>query len=248
MERPRAKGWVIKAMARHAERLSLPDAPSPGSELFEDNARAWEIEFSRVAANAMDVDRASLALMADPPSWWREQLKALVDAIEAERASNPARPEFPDVPAPDDRKSAEAASRTCTDCGGSGFAEVFHREYDGAPYVERVDAYGEVHRHRARFRIWCDCPLGKWFKLANERSAANAKDSFEADRQRDVVRAMSWIAAARAGVMEYVLGDPSAPPVEMPTEGGWRDHVRAWADAAGDPSRDVGVKGEGVRR
>lgn len=218
-------------MGKHAKRLSLPDVPTPGGDEFEDHAVAWERAFARINANASDVDRASLDVLESPPSWWREQLPAILAAIEAERASNPARPEFPDQPDPTDRKSAEFASRTCTTCNASGFAEVFHRRHAGGLYVEVEDRFGEVRKVLSRRGIYCDCPLGKWFKSAHERSAANCKDMAEADRQRAVARSMGGIEALRAGRTDYTLDDPTMPHVDIPIGGHWRDFVKAWADA-----------------
>ena len=227
-----AAAWVLRAMSRHAKRLSLPDVPTPGTDEFEDHAVAWERAFGRIGANQSDIDRASLDVLESPPSWWREQLPAILAAVEAERSSNPVRPDFPDQPEPADRKSAELASRTCTDCNASGFAEVFHRRHAGGLWVEWEDRFGEVRKARSRRVIYCDCPLGKWLKTANERSASNCKDTYEADRQRDAVRSMGGIEGVRAGRTDYTLTDPTMPVgVDLPIGGNWRDYVAAWAEA-----------------
>lgn len=216
------------------DRLSLPDAPEPDTEVFDDYARGWDIEFQRLTALPGEVDRASLATMADPSPWWRDQLKAIVKAIEADRATNIARPDWPDD-VPLTREDAERASRSCHLCEGSGWAEVFHRDYDGRPTIDRTNPDGTVTRSPARFRLACLCAAGKWLLRANERSAADAEGEWERDRRGREVARMRGIERVMQGHTEFTTEDPTIPDlrgVAMP-EGklDWRAMVSAWAAA-----------------
>lgn len=227
-------------MLTHMGRLNLSDVPDPDSELFEDHARAWEARFAQVRAFEAEVDRASLAVLAAPTSpngwWWRDQLPAIVHAIEAARADNPARPEFPDD-APQSRAEAERASRTCDICSGSGWAEVFHRDYAGRPTIETVNSDHTTTIILARFRLACLCPHGRWLLRANEKAASEVEDSYERERRVLEARSLEGIRRVMEGHTDYTCFDPTAPrDVDVPQTTNWRAHVAAWAEAAKVPS------------
>lgn len=223
---------MSRAMITHMDRLSLPDVPEPGTELYDDHCCGWDMAFQRINASAGEVDRASLAVMAAPPSWWRDQLPAILKAIDLDRSTNPARPDMPDdVPAT--REDAERASRTCEMCTGSGWAEVFHRGYTGAPTIDVVNSDHTVTRIPARFRLACICAAGRWLLAAHERSAADAETQFERDRRERELRTIRGIERVMQGHTEYQCSDPTwVEGVDVPeTRSDWRAHVRAWADA-----------------
>lgn len=226
----KAKPWVRLAMTKHLSMLALPDAPKAGSEEFDNYALAWESAFHRANTLDAEVERARLSVLADPPKWWRDQLPAILKAIDAERASNPAQPEF--GVQVNDRAQAEKDSASCDLCSGSGWAEVFHRSYDGGGYVYDTASDGSEVRIRARFRLACHCPLGRWFLSHRERQASEAKGQDERTRLAKEARCLRGVEAVMAGRTEYTLFDPTVPTdVDVPQTKDWRAHVRAWADS-----------------
>lgn len=222
-------------MARHGGLLGLPGVPEPGTEDFDAHARVWENVFRRLNSMDAEVQRASLAVMESPPKWWVEQLPAIEAAILASRASNPARPEFPnDVP--QTREDAERASRTCEWCSGSGWAEVFHRAYQGKPTIETVNSDHSVTITPARFRLACVCPAGRWLLGAHERGAADAESQFERDRRTRELKTIQGIERVVAGHTDYQVSDPTyIEGVGEPSDRtDWRAIVRVWAEAKGE--------------
>lgn len=229
-----AAAWVTRAMGRHIARLGIAGAPEPGSDESDAHARAWERQFRHINASEGEVEAAMVAVLASPPKWWVEQCQAIVDAVLSERSTNPARVDWPDdVPA--SREDAERASRSCHLCEGSGWAEVFHRDYDGRQTIDRANPDGTVTRSPARFRLACVCAAGKWLLRANEKSAADAEGEWERDRRGREVARMRGIERVMQGHTEYTTEDPTIPDlrgVEMPEGlGDWRAMASAWATA-----------------
>lgn len=222
-------------MARHGGLLGLPGVPEPGTEDFDAHARTWENVFRRLNSMDAEVERASLAVLENPPKWWVEQLPAIEAAILASRAANPARGEWPDD-VPQAREDAERASRSCEMCSGSGWAEVFHRRYQGKPTIEDVNSDLSVTVTPARFRLACICPAGRWLLRAHERAAADAESQYERDRRHRELRTIQGIERVMQGHTDYQCGDPTyIEGVDMPGERtDWRAMVRAWAEAKGE--------------
>ncbi|WP_165253846.1 hypothetical protein, partial [Paludisphaera soli] len=156
-----------------------------GTELFLDQATTWDQAFQDLNASSAEVDRASRKLCRRPPGYWRDQLPAILAAIEEERGANLAQGQIADPNGYADRETAAAASRTCEVCQGGGLVTVFHRGYDGEPTLHVVNSDGSTSRIKSRFVLACLCPLGRWILAANLRSASMPKYAGpEADRIR----------------------------------------------------------------
>lgn len=209
-------------MARHGALLGSPGVPELRTEEFEAHARIWENVFRRLNAMDVEVEKASDAVLERPPKWWAEQLPAIEAAILAERAKNPARPEVEDE-IPVAREDAERLSRRCDLCTGSGWAEVWHREFTGQPVIERTASDGSTYRINARFRLACKCPLGKWLLRANERSAQAVEGEYERTRRLREVDAMRGIDRVLAGHTDYMVFDPRAAAVKDESEVEWEE-------------------------
>lgn len=205
-------------MVRHASQLNLADAPKAGSPAFEDWAETWTEAFARINTFWDEAEKAARRVRQVPTSqsgwWWKDQLPSIVAAIQADRSDNPARVE---IPAQMTREQAEWASRDCRNCTGSGWAEVFHRLYDGKPTIEVVNSDGSVSRIAARFRLACNCAYGRWLLDANKRSASNSKLSgHESEQQRKFAAQIGWIDAVTSGrAADYSLKEPRR---EAPSE------------------------------
>lgn len=196
---PEAKKWVKALVARHIGRLKLDDAPEAGTEQYDDAALIWDEAFAVVNASASEADKASRRVASAPTPWWREQLPAVLKAIDLERASNFAQPAGDGVPgAASDRLTALAASASCEWCQGMGLVMVYHRDYDGkGPSVMVTGPDGQKFRRQTQATIACRCDYGRWI-LAQ---AGKSDD-------KTIARRLGGIEAVEAGRCDW-SADPS---------------------------------------
>lgn len=209
---PEPKKWVVNLIGRHIGRLKLDDAPEMGTEQYADAALIWDEAFQVVNASASEADKASRRVASNPTPWWREQLPALLKAIDLDRGSNFA--QGPDGAAPvSDRESAMAASMSCEWCEGSGFVMVFHRQYQGSPELMIEQPDGTRRRVMGRFNLACQCEYGRWM-LGRIRTAdkplADRLDGLEA-----VIEGRSRYVAGEPGRRETAQESPGSRPREF---------------------------------
>lgn len=70
------------------------------------------------------------------------------------------------------RDEAQARSRNCEHCSGSGQAIVFDPDYTGRRVVDRqVIRHGEITTKRYAMVVsaHCICPMGRWLRSRTER-------------------------------------------------------------------------------
>jgi len=213
--RSEARRWVKALMSRHIKRLALTDAPEDGDEVYEDAALVWDEALEDAGANHAEAERASRRVVRNPPSWWREQLPAILAAIEAERLANPA--QTPDMAPRTDRETAMAASARCEWCEGSGLATVYHRLYDGGATVEVPEPDGSTRTIKARVSVACCCPFGRWILARNQNDPKAA-------------RALGGIEAVIEGRSDYLGVDPRTIDGHGEPPRDWRKHAADWAE------------------
>lgn len=175
---------VEKLLTDHVDRLNLPDAPEPDTEQFRDAITTWKEAFDELGFQPGELARASRRTARNPSPWWREQLPAIIAAVEVERTTNiaqgpdgtPAGPAF-------DRDTAVAASRDCEWCEGTGIVFVFHRRYEGSPIVTVESRDGSKRHFVGRASKMCRCDYGRWMlnRIRNtDRHLADRLDGVDA--------------------------------------------------------------------
>lgn len=235
-ESPEAKRWVKALVARHIGRLKLDDAPEKGTEQYADAALIWDEAFGVINATASECDKASRRVASNPTPWWREQLPAVLKAIEIERGSNYAQPVEGSAGAPSDRESAMKASADCEWCSGAGLVIVFHRGYTGSPVVLVPEPDGRSRRVTGRATLACCCEYGRWIL----RRA-------EASDDKHTARRLAGIDDVIAGRTAYSGLDPTEVhhDDDTPRSLDWRAHVGFWAD---ESKRIAAQRGRDARR
>lgn len=68
------------------------------------------------------------------------------------------------APPPADRDDAQARSRNCPHCCGSGQSLVFHPLYDGSRVRQSLQADGRLIAVPAVVAAHCVCPMGRWMR------------------------------------------------------------------------------------
>lgn len=212
---PISRERVEKLLTDHIARLNLPDAPKADSPEFSDAITIWKEAIDDQGYNWSELDKASRRCCRAPASFWREQLPAVLAAVELERTANFAQPVEGQSAAPSDRAAAMAASARCEWCEGTGLATIYHRDYTGEPTVLVEQPDGRMFRFIGRCVIACGCEYGRWILSRSKPEDAKRLGGFE-----DV----------QAGRTDYSGLDPTAlPDRDIPQTTDWRAHVAAWS-------------------
>lgn len=182
---------IEKYMADHAMMLGLPDVPDSESDEWRDWVRVWHESMVRKGHTLPSaIKDALLRVTSDAPSRWREQLPAVLKALDEMRSENLAQGDDGTSPRqPTSREAAEAASRDCEHCAGGGLAAAYHRDHEGMEAV--VDEDGK--RRILRVTAPCVCPMGRWLWSAwkpeiRQRSSDLARVEREEVRDWSLVR------------------------------------------------------------
>ena len=141
--------WVVGHRRRHPD-ARFPDPADATSQTY------YESRFRAILAlgniNAAVLTEASERLVSEPPKRASDHFETLraycVDAMRKTGA---------DSGAADSRETAEAASRDCRWCGGSGLTTVWNREPD--PEEKKPESVG----------AYCSCRLGRWVRRAHAK-------------------------------------------------------------------------------
>lgn len=190
---------IEKLLADHVTRLKMADAPEPDSEMFRDAITVWKEAADELGYREHEIAKACRRVARQPLSWWREQLPAVLAAVEAERTANFAQPVEGKAAGGfvGEKDAAMAASAGCQTCDGSGMAMVFHRQYAGSPELMLEQPDGSNRRIMGRFMLHCHCDYGRWMQ-----ARVRATDKPLADR-------MEGIEAVMAGRSRFVAFDPT---------------------------------------
>jgi len=71
-------------------------------------------------------------------------------------------------------EAARKVARGCEYCHGEGLATIFHRLYDGAPYVSRPAADGTPRRWVTRTTAYCVCEAGRVIAMNHQKHSPDA--------------------------------------------------------------------------
>ena len=88
---------------------------------------------------------------------------------QGEAIHDPERPGL-DVSSPD-RNRAEADSSKCQDCGGNGWATIYHPDYNGSAILREIGPDGNERLRRGRTVAYCVCTLGRWMQDRHRKTA-----------------------------------------------------------------------------
>jgi hypothetical protein len=80
---------------------------------------------------------------------------------------------------PSDKAQAEAASRSCKHCGGSGQAMIYHPLYDGNPTRKAIRDDGTWTQTAARVVAHCVCPMGRWLRERTDKDVIKRIPDFQ---------------------------------------------------------------------
>lgn len=145
--------WFREFAAKLIERSARLEWPPAGSEFWQDFERA----LSGIAATAEQADRASSEVCDLPglfPSDYRPKVLEAVRRLQAEASAGPG------GPALGSREEAQAISRGCPECGGSGISARY-------VHAEILDRYPKA-TVGASVSGWCgSCPHGRFLAIAN---------------------------------------------------------------------------------
>jgi len=153
--------WLDGYLKKFYRRLKPPEWPEPGTDEYADYRDDWAYALRGHNVTEEEADEVLMRLRQDPPQWLREHLPKFMASVEAIRRERLAKGQA------DDRDTAQAASRGCPHCAGSGQAIVFDRDYDGRHVVERechVHGEAKVIPYAMTVSAHCVCAMGRWMR------------------------------------------------------------------------------------
>lgn len=136
------RDWIDDFLDRHRARFDPHDWPDPSSDDYVEFVKGWVTVFALNRVTEEEADNASCRLTAEPPRFRKNHLPAVLRCALDSRGND----------APTDREAAEAASRGCGLCFGSGLVTVWHPQPDPANFVPAA-----VSAH-------CTCAMGRWMR------------------------------------------------------------------------------------
>lgn len=155
------KDWITGFLQRHRARFAPADWPKIGpSDEWIEFTKGWITALSLRQVTEVEADIASEQLTARPPTWRREHIPAILEAIEALRR------EKGGGPVPTSREAAEAASKGCDRCGGYGLTTVWHPRPDPDARIPATTA------------AYCSCAAGRWIEKAHREQSPDFRRRF----------------------------------------------------------------------
>lgn len=191
-------GWVDKLLRKFLRKFNPPDMPEHGTDAWDDMRDDWIEALDRRSATEQEAEAALRRLREDPPAWQRDHLPKLIHAIEGMRRERQTTTEA------SDRDQAQALSRHCEHCQGSGQVVIFRRGYEGRR-IETMDVieHGEVVRRRVSMTATahCTCPMGRWIR--------------QHTRDLHVIGRTPDLADVLAGRLNWTASDPTRREISV---------------------------------